>query len=406
MKEASRLKEFIFPSDRWDWRAKEVFQSCYLEFSEQFILCCCLSDKIGAEDRILNLQRSFQEMLNLIWKESLIMPAEDWVFQYSEHEWAAESAQKDLLSCAKDLQSLVAQSSISERIARDIDDQIVVKIKNPKVTQLVQGWICALTDDAGDDLYKEIVKRNWQSIFDSSDSNPFAKWCFDKFGPVIKSLIDRERPSKLLVSFECGRSLEGEFFEGLLNGKGIERQEDKVVFNGNFDKGVYHGNGTLNDYDKGVRYDGQFKEGLRHGQGKQVWSNGIVYEGSWKDNERHGQGKQVWSDGRVYEGDWKIGKMHGQGRFVWPHGVSYEGGFWGNSKHGHGKFTWKNESSYEGLYRDDERIDGTILHEGRSFSGLIQTNRSGNSAARLTVTTDDGKTVVFEYSDGVLRLIE
>ena len=99
-------------------------------------------------------------------------------------------------------------------------------------------------------------------------------------------------PKKGALTFKDGKILEGEFIDGLLSGKGIERKDKEIVFKGEFSNGLYHGKGMLNVNDsyKGLKYRGQFKAGRQHGQGKCTWSDGNKYEGEWKEGKKHGRG--------------------------------------------------------------------------------------------------------------------
>lgn len=49
-----------------------------------------------------------------------------------------------------------------------------------------------------------------------------------------------------------------------------------------------------------IRYTGNFRDGLWHGQGTQKFANGDVLTGVFTDDEFHGQGIRMFSDGRKY----------------------------------------------------------------------------------------------------------
>ena len=67
------------------------------------------------------------------------------------------------------------------------------------------------------------------------------------------------------------------------------------------------------EFENGAVYTGQWKFGMRHGRGKQSWTDGSYYEGYWKDNMANGYGRLIHADGDVYEGEWKDDKAHGKG---------------------------------------------------------------------------------------------
>eukprot|EP00747_Dinoflagellata_sp_TGD_P183361 gnl/TRDRNA2_/TRDRNA2_38191_c0_seq1.p1 gnl/TRDRNA2_/TRDRNA2_38191_c0~~gnl/TRDRNA2_/TRDRNA2_38191_c0_seq1.p1 ORF type:complete len:316 (+),score=93.33 gnl/TRDRNA2_/TRDRNA2_38191_c0_seq1:95-1042(+) len=62
------------------------------------------------------------------------------------------------------------------------------------------------------------------------------------------------------------------------------------------------------------QFKGLFEKGL-YKEGKYTSCNGAVYNGSFNKNIFHGFGEYNWPDGRVYKGMWKDGLMHGRGQF-------------------------------------------------------------------------------------------
>ena len=66
---------------------------------------------------------------------------------------------------------------------------------------------------------------------------------------------------------------------------------------------------------------------LRHGKGKQIWSDGSIYEGYWKHDKACGCGRMFYANGELYEGEWKEGMRHGEGLMIYESGSKYEGQF-------------------------------------------------------------------------------
>lgn len=61
--------------------------------------------------------------------------------------------------------------------------------------------------------------------------------------------------------------------EGEKSGEGIEFQEGKFVYKGQFGEGKRNGFGILKVYNSSMKatiYIGQFIEGVKHGEGKQI----------------------------------------------------------------------------------------------------------------------------------------
>lgn len=62
---------------------------------------------------------------------------------------------------------------------------------------------------------------------------------------------------------------------------------------------------------------------MYNGQGK-LYST-FVYEGGWLNGMRHGQGKEQWTDGATYEGNYEYNCKNGNGKFTFPDGSFYIG---------------------------------------------------------------------------------
>ena len=120
----------------------------------------------------------------------------------------------------------------------------------------------------------------------------------------------------------------------------------KVVYSGGVDKnGIFQGFGKVRKNSKLV-YEGKFKDGEFHGRGKQIFEDG-VYEGKFKDGEFHGRGKLTYPAGDIYEGAFKDGQFHGIGKWNSANGDIYEGSWLNSKMHGNGQcFNAKSKKSY------------------------------------------------------------
>ena len=66
-----------------------------------------------------------------------------------------------------------------------------------------------------------------------------------------------------------------------------------------------------------MEYEGQIKDGKPHGFGTKVWlANGEVYEGYWENGIMHGEGTLKMEDLSVYSGGFLFGKFDGEGQIV------------------------------------------------------------------------------------------
>lgn len=99
-------------------------------------------------------------------------------------------------------------------------------------------------------------------------------------------------------------------------------------------------------------YEGNFQNGLFDGKGSIFFVNGNSYIGNFVKGIRQGKGKFTWSKGDSYEGDWVEGQKTGNGVYIWANGSKYEGGWIDNSRTGKGTFTYTNGSKYIGNFKD------------------------------------------------------
>ncbi len=79
-------------------------------------------------------------------------------------------------------------------------------------------------------------------------------------------------------------------------------------------KGLANGQGMSKGENK---YDGEFKNGLPNGKGTIVYANGGRYVGQWKKGLRHGEGTYIFNmDGKdsIADGNWKADKYLGAKR--------------------------------------------------------------------------------------------
>ena len=55
----------------------------------------------------------------------------------------------------------------------------------------------------------------------------------------------------------------------------------------------------------GDKYEGDWKNGMPNGKGVFTYADGNKYDGDYVDDKRTGKGVFTWSDGNKYDGDWK-----------------------------------------------------------------------------------------------------
>ena len=166
---------------------------------------------------------------------------------------------------------------------------------------------------------------------------------------------------------EAGRILyEGNFAQGLYDGRGKLYSEGVLVYEGEFAAGLYDGSGTL--YENGqVIYTGQFSEGLREGTGTEYAEGEISYKGDFSADVYEGEGTAYYPNGQVqYRGSYVAGLYSGEGTLYYEDGtLQYRGAF------------------LEGAYDQEGQLynaDGSLLYEGGFLQGLY----SGEGVLNLT----------------------
>merc|ERR1712223_691 len=102
---------------------------------------------------------------------------------------------------------------------------------------------------------------------------------------------------------------EGDFVNKKAHGKGMMRWNQGDKYEGDWQEGLRHGQGTYFSKTNGFKYEGQYAKDKKHGKGKYTYPNGDIYNGQWKEGVRHGEGKLVKADGEERTENWKEGKL-------------------------------------------------------------------------------------------------
>jgi len=145
-----------------------------------------------------------------------------------------------------------------------------------------------------------------------------------------------------------GDEYEGQFSNGLFQGKGKLISKGYTVYDGEFDQGYMNGQGTL-EFENGDKYIGEFSRSAFNGKGKLISADESVYVGNFLSNEITGKGKWVFANKGVYRGELKSGVFHGKGKLTRPDGSSYSGDFAEGEMHGLGVYR-ANKNVYSGEY--------------------------------------------------------
>ena len=111
------------------------------------------------------------------------------------------------------------------------------------------------------------------------------------------------------------------------------------IYEGEYKDGLIDGRGIFT-YANGIKYDGEFKNGFMDGEGTATYNNGSNYTGHFVRNERHGYGVLTYSNGTIYKGQWANNRKNGIGTFESPIEV-YTGTWVNDDPNGNGDITFK-----------------------------------------------------------------
>lgn len=101
-----------------------------------------------------------------------------------------------------------------------------------------------------------------------------------------------------------------------------------IKWNGNLKNGKADGFGTAIKYKNGEyesTYEGEYKNGIREGKGKFTHADGSVKTGTFVNGQLTGRGVAETDDGHRYEGEFINYRMHGKGKIEYANGASFDG---------------------------------------------------------------------------------
>ena len=199
---------------------------------------------------------------------------------------------------------------------------------------------------------------------------------YDKNGKIKKEI---KNGKGILNEYNENYQLifEGEYLNGLKNGKGKKYSDGKLIFEGEYLNGLRYGKGKEFYYNNKIQFEGEYlcnrrwnvKEydingniicELKNGKGfmKEFnHDNKLIYEGEYLYGLRNGKGKQYYENG-VFEGEFLNGKKNGKGKVIYnDSNLIFEGEFLYDHKY-EGKEYYKGILKYEGKYLHDKKFHG------------------------------------------------
>jgi hypothetical protein len=126
-----------------------------------------------------------------------------------------------------------------------------------------------------------------------------------KCGSLIKNKVERSIIKDGIVCDLNGQAM---------NGRHIVKVEKRVIYDGELENGIKHGQGTLILAD-GAKYEGQFQNGKYDGRGTLIFANGAKYEGQFRNGKYDGRGTLIFADGAEHKGEFRNGKIY-NGKYI------------------------------------------------------------------------------------------
>lgn len=172
-----------------------------------------------------------------------------------------------------------------------------------------------------------------------------------------------ENESKMSLRYEGKYGPSGKY------GKGIQYENNRIVFDGHFRNDTRNGHGILycleSTGNSNPSYDGYWKNGRRHGQGTSFIGGKKQYEGCWKDDKQNGKGSQYSSNGQLeFHGNFHNSIRQGKGIFYFEDQSNYlEGEFKSNCCHGKAVFYMNHLKRFEGNFRNGYPNGHGILYD-------------------------------------------
>ena len=191
---------------------------------------------------------------------------------------------------------------------------------------------------------------------------------------IINLTVSSMNNKKEFNSFSNIKQYEDGLYEGIIiNGKreknGIMKYNKGEKYDGEWKNDKRHGKGVFisQNYNTpgltGIKYVGEFNHDKIEGFGIGYYSSGDRYEGEWKNNKQYGRGILNYVGGGKYIGEWENGKLNGEGIYFLKNGERFEGKFIDNKYNGYGKYYYINGDYLEGIFKDDLPNGDCILHK-------------------------------------------
>jgi len=170
-----------------------------------------------------------------------------------------------------------------------------------------------------------------------------------------------------------GNYFKGNLINGEANGEGELMINNKIKYIGNFNKNLPNKKGRIYNLVDKSTYEGEFVNGLKEGKGIIKYIDGTIYEGDFINDKYEGYGKLTFKNGCIYEGEFKNNNLNGKGKYIYTDGKEYYGDFYMGLKHGFGKLSWNENKYYEGYWiNNSQHGEGMFYLYGKTLKGIFR----------------------------------
>ena len=123
--------------------------------------------------------------------------------------------------------------------------------------------------------------------------------CFDSSSATCPIVRTKQKSKKQRIILPNNVFYEGYLINNEFNGYGEYRSPYYNYF-GYFSYGKKNGKGKLEDFEKKLEYNGDFKDDMKDGFGEEKYQDGSIYIGQFKQNMKNGNGNLILAGGNNY----------------------------------------------------------------------------------------------------------
>jgi hypothetical protein len=152
----------------------------------------------------------------------------------------------------------------------------------------------------------------------------------------------------------------------VIHGRGTLTKANGDIYIGEFENGLFNGEGEYRWAGSQLKYKGQYRNGQMHGCGVLHNHNGI-YEGSFTHGFMNGKGIMTFYNGDKYSGEFKDSTMSGYGCYRLADGCKITGIFEDGIVNEHAKKEYADGRVYIGQFKNDiENGKGILVMQNGS----------------------------------------